>query len=117
MARSFGRKWHFAHGDITARNVLRDRDGRSVLIDWEWAGLYPVGYELAFCGPPWSTSRPGERGGAAVPACYEAGFMLSATMVHLLHLQMWRRPHPLVARYEETLAELLSAVRGHRRGR
>src|ERR1700678_939052 len=41
-------KWHFAHGDITARNVLRDNKGRSVLIDWEWAGLYPAGYELAF---------------------------------------------------------------------
>jgi len=47
MARSRGIKWHFAHGDITARNVLCDRDGRSVLIAWEWAGLYPAGYEFA----------------------------------------------------------------------
>ena len=119
LARSRGIKWHFAHGDVTARNVLRDRDGRSVLIDWEWAGLYPAGYELAFL---WSSlvNVPAGRAKvvAAVPAHQEAGFLLSATMVQLLHLQMWRaRPYSLAARFEETLAELLSAVRGNRRSR
>jgi len=119
LARSPDVKWHFAHGDITARNVLRDRDRRPVLIDWEWAGLYPAGYELAFL---WSSlvNIPSGRAqaGAAVPAHSEGGFLLSATMVHLLHLQMWRaRPHALAARFEQTLAELLSAVRGHRTGR
>jgi hypothetical protein len=29
------------------RNVLVGPDG-VVLIDWEWAGLYPEGYEVAF---------------------------------------------------------------------
>jgi len=39
--------------------------------------------------------------------------LLSATLVTLLHLQLWlRRPHPLGAKQEETLAELLKAVRG-----
>jgi Ser/Thr protein kinase RdoA (MazF antagonist) len=119
LARSPSIKWHFAHGDITARNVLRDRDGHSVLIDWEWAGLYPAGYELAFL---WSSlvNIPSGRAhlNAAISARYEAGFLLSATMVHLLHLQMWRaRPHPLAASFEQTLAELLSAVRGRRMGR
>ena len=119
LARSPGIRWHFAHGDITARNVLRDRDGRSVLIDWEWAGLYPAGYELAFL---WSSlvNIPVERAKvvAAVPAHQEAGFLLSATMVHLLHLQMWRaRPYPLAARFEATLAELLGTVRDRRRSR
>jgi Ser/Thr protein kinase RdoA (MazF antagonist) len=119
LARSPSIKWHFAHGDITARNVLRDRDGHSVLIDWEWAGLYPAGYELAFL---WSSlvNIPSGRAhlNAAIPARHEAGFLLSATMVHLLHLQMWRaRPHPLAASFEQTLAELLSAVRGRRMGR
>lgn len=40
--------FRFSHGYVTARNVLRDADGRLVLIDWEWAGLYPRGYETAF---------------------------------------------------------------------
>jgi aminoglycoside phosphotransferase (APT) family kinase protein len=41
-------RWSFAHGDVTARNVLRSHDGPLVLIDWEWAGLYPPLYDLAF---------------------------------------------------------------------
>lgn len=43
-----GVKWGFAHGDITARNVLRDYDSNLALVNWEWAGIYPVGYDLAF---------------------------------------------------------------------
>ena len=37
----------FQHGDLTARNVMRTDRGLH-LIDWEWAGLYPAGYDLAF---------------------------------------------------------------------
>lgn len=40
-------RYRFQHGDITARNVL-GLEGRHVLIDWEWAGLYPAGYDRAF---------------------------------------------------------------------
>ena len=43
LGRSRGIKWHFAHGDVTARNVLCDQDGRSLLIDWEWAWSVPGG--------------------------------------------------------------------------
>ena len=119
LARRPGFKWRFAHGDITARNVLPDTKGRSVLIDWEWAGLYPAGYELAFL---WLSlgDVPGARAKveAAVPRSYQTGFLLSATLVQLLHLQMWlRRPHPLRARHEETLALLLDAVHGGPRHR
>lgn len=54
----------FCHGDITARNVLRAASGAPVLIDWEWAGLYPRGWDLRVplvqCrGHPWSTRSRG----------------------------------------------------------
>lgn len=116
LAESPGLKWCFAHGDITARNVLRDTQGHLALIDWEWAGLYPRGYELAFL---WLSlvDVPGGRAKAesAVPRHLEAGFLLSATLVQLLHLQMWqRRPNPFIAKHEQTLRELLAAIRAPR---
>jgi 8-oxo-dGTP diphosphatase len=105
-------KWGFAHGDVTARNVLRDTAGRLALIDWEWAGLYPAGYELAFS---WFSlvEVPGGRGTveSAVPAHHEAGFLLSAALVHLLHLQLsLRTPNPYIPRHKETLRDLLLAA-------
>jgi len=107
-----GLRWGFAHGDITARNVLKDADGCLALIDWEWAGLYPVGYELAFL---WFSLAevPGgrERVESFVPRHNEAGFLLSAAMVNLLHLQLWlRTPNPFVAKHRETLRGLVSAA-------
>jgi hypothetical protein len=112
LAASAGLRWHFAHGDITARNVLRDSQGRLVLIDWEWAGMYPAGYELAFL---WFSllEVPGARDkvAAAVPGHQQAGFLLSATLVQLLHLQMWLlRPNPHVAKHEQVLQQLLREV-------
>src|SRR5206468_1122733 len=78
----------FSHGDITARNVLRGPD-RPVLIDWEWAGLYPRGWDLAFL---WFTlvDVPGgrQRVEAVVPARDEAWFWRSALLVQLLHLSL-----------------------------
>ena len=47
LARRRHRKLRFAHGDVTARNVL-SHDREIALIDWEWAGLYPDGYDAAF---------------------------------------------------------------------
>lgn len=105
---------HFAHGDITARNVLRDADGELVLIDWEWAGLYPEGYDLAFL---WFSLHEVDGGRAAVEAVvaerHRAWFVLSALLVNLQHLHMWRgRPAtPFVPRHEETKEALLAEVR------
>jgi hypothetical protein len=104
--------WAFAHGDITARNVLRDPAGNLALIDWEWAGLYPAGYDLAFL---WFSLVQVPNGRARVeavlPADSELGLLLSAAMVHLLHLQLWARtPNPLVDNLKETLGELLKAA-------
>ena len=105
-------KWSFAHGDVTARNALRDADGRLALIDWEWAGLYPTGYELAFL---WFSlvEVPGGRARveSAVPSHHEPGFLFSAALVHLLHLQLsLRTPNPYIARHKETLRQLLLAA-------
>ena len=115
LAAHAGLKWRFAHGDITARNVLRDSQGRLVLIDWEWAGMYPAGYELAFL---WFSllDVPGAQAkvAAAVPGHDQAGFLLSRALVQLLHLQMWqRRPNPHVAKHEDTLRLLLQEIRSN----
>jgi len=79
----------FAHGDITARNVLKTASGRPVLIDWEWAGLYPRGWDLAFL---WFTvvDAPGarERVEAAVPIADQTWFWRSALLIQLLHLNL-----------------------------
>jgi hypothetical protein len=79
-------KWVFAHGDITPRNVLDGPDGL-VLIDWEWAGLYPDGYELAFL---WFVlvDRPGGREAVESQIRPEPRtFWLSALLIELLHLE------------------------------
>ena len=108
-------KWSFAHGDITARNVLRDSEALA-LIDWEWAGLFPVDYDLAFlwfllAGVPSGRAKVE----AVVPAHAETGFLLSAVLVHLLHLQLWlRTPNPFISQHKETLRQLLTGVAGPR---
>jgi hypothetical protein len=76
----------FAHGDLTARNVLR-HDGGVALIDWEWAGLYPPGYDLAFL---WFSLGEVAGGRAEVERHVdgaEASFFLSALLIELWHLQ------------------------------
>ena len=107
----------FGHGDITARNVLRESSGAPVLIDWEWAGLYPRGWDLAFL---WFSvvDTPGARARveAAVPRRDEAWFWRSALMIELLHLSLpglapgsaFREKH------ERTRDELVERVTGHR---
>ena len=106
------RRWRFAHADITARNLLRERpSGRLVLIDWEWAGLYPPGYDLAmfwFC----LADAPGARAlvESQLQPAERRGFLLSASLVHLMHLHMWRvrrRPVPWWGRHEAALRHLL----------
>jgi Ser/Thr protein kinase RdoA (MazF antagonist) len=41
-----GRRCQFAHGDLLLRNVF-EVDGEVGLVDWECAGLHPVGWDLA----------------------------------------------------------------------
>lgn len=103
----------FAHGDVTARNILRTGTDDVVLIDWEWAGLYPEGYELAFL---WYSlvDVPGARDTveAAVPERLRTPFTVSALLVQLLHLHIWlnrqQQPRPLQL---QTREELLAQVR------
>jgi aminoglycoside phosphotransferase (APT) family kinase protein len=104
--------WRFAHGDITARNLMRERtSGQLVLIDWEWAGLYPRAYDLAFF---WFSLVDAAGARAIVesrlPHAERRAFLLSAALVHLLHLHMWRTRRtaaPHWASHEATLRRLL----------
>lgn len=104
----------FGHGDITARNVLREeRTADAVLIDWEWAGRYPRPWDLAFL---WFTlvDLPGGRAEveAAVPPGDLAWFWRSALLVQLLHLSMFeRRPDfPFLPKHRRLRDELVERV-------
>jgi len=104
----------FGHGDITARNVLRDAGtGDAVLIDWEWAGRYPRPWDLAFL---WFSlvDLPGGRAEveAAVPAGDEAWFWRSALLIQLLHLGLWglRPGTPFRPTHERVRDELVDRV-------
>lgn len=111
LARAVHRRYRFCHGDITARNVLRTSDtGDLVLIDWEWAGLYPEGYELAFL---WYSviDVPGGRDRVEAHAARPEAFLLSALLVTLWHLQ-WYLPGPFRAKHLETKDELVARLLG-----
>jgi hypothetical protein len=116
QARSDRPAFVFGHGDITARNVLRCADtGSAVLIDWEWAGWYPRGWDLAFL---WFTlvDAPGARARveAQVPARDVAWFWRSALLVQLLHLTLWglRPASPFRPKHEAMRDELIERVLG-----
>jgi hypothetical protein len=104
----------FGHGDITARNVLRSSTtADAVLIDWEWAGRYPRGWDLAFL---WFTlvDLPGGRASveAAVPAADLAWFWRSALLVQLLHLSLagLQPGSPFRPKHEHMRDELVERV-------
>jgi Ser/Thr protein kinase RdoA (MazF antagonist) len=78
--------WVFAHGDISPRNVLAGPDGL-VLIDWEWAGLYPDGYELAFLWYVLADLPAARRLVEGAVARDPGAFWLSALLIELLHLE------------------------------
>jgi len=112
-------RWRFAHADLTARNVLRRSDGRLVLIDWEWAGLYPTGYELAFL---WFSLSdvPGGRVEVenTIARRNEAGFLVSALLIQLLHLHfLHRSDSPFLSRHWETRDDLLRHLHGRESSR
>jgi hypothetical protein len=78
----------FAHGDLTARNVVSGPSGLT-LIDWEWAGLYPQGYELAFL---WFSLVDVPHGRARIERHAggdEKSFLLSALLIQLWHLHWY----------------------------
>lgn len=109
VARRSHIRYRFCHGDMTARNVLRrDDTGELVLIDWEWAGLHPEGYELAFL---WYSliDVPGGRERVEASAARPEAFLLSALLVTLWHLQ-WYLPGPFREKHLETKEELVSRL-------
>ena len=99
----------FAHGDLTARNVLLGGSGL-VLIDWEWAGLYPADWDLAFL---WFSlvDQPGGRDAVERHVGRDPqGFLLSALLIQLWHLQ-WYVPAAFRERHLETRDHLLERLR------
>ena len=79
-------RWVFAHADINPSNIVAADDGFS-LVDWEWAGLYPDGYDLAFL---WFVLIDLPEARAAVERRIRTDptvFWLSALLIELLHLE------------------------------
>jgi hypothetical protein len=110
VARRAHTRLRFAHGDLTARNVMSSTAGMT-LIDWEWAGLYPDGYELAFF---WFSLVDVEGGRARIEARVGTGrtaFLLSALLVQLWHLQ-WYVPQEFHAKHLATRDELVTRLVG-----
>jgi hypothetical protein len=110
VARRVHTHLRFAHGDVTARNVMHDQ-GEFVLIDWEWAGLYPDGYELAFL---WYTLVDLEQGRSRVEALGDTdktAFLLSALLIQLWHLQ-WYLPAEFREKHLGTRDELITRLIG-----
>ena len=110
LARLVHTRPRFAHGDLTARNVLCE--GATLhLIDWEWAGLYPDGYDLAFL---WFSVVDVGGGRARVEQHVDGDprtFLLSALLVQLWHLQ-WYVPPEFRAKHLVTRDELVARLLG-----
>jgi hypothetical protein len=115
----------FAHADVTARNVLAGTGtnaGNHTLIDWEWAGLHPPGYDLAFL---WYSlvelpearaqverhALAGPDGIDGVDGVDEPAFLLSALLVQLWHLHWYLPPeHGHRPKHEATRDELVARL-------
>jgi hypothetical protein len=110
LARPRHRKLRFAHGDVTARNVLAHGD-EIALIDWEWAGLYPPGYDAAFL---WFSLGEVDGGRERVERSLrvdETTFLLCALLIELWHLQ-WYIPPDFRNPHLATRDVLLDRLRG-----
>lgn len=107
----------FVHGDLSPRNVLKRADGSIVLIDWERAGIYPAGFDLAFLW--YTTARvPGARAciEAAVQPAQSSAFWLSLLLIALLHADgsapQGCSDHAEQSEIETVIAHLDSALQG-----
>ena len=89
-------RWVFAHADINPSNIVATDHGL-FLLDWEWAGLYPDGYDLAFL---WFVLIDLPEARSTVEGRIRTDptvFWLSALIIELLHLEWFRgefRPLP-----------------------
>ena len=101
--------WAFAHGDVTPRNVLEGPAG-GVLIDWEWAGCYPVGYDLAVLWHALADLPPAREAVAASVRTDPTAFWLSALLVQLVHLEWLDDEHRPA--HLRTLDELVARLTG-----
>jgi hypothetical protein len=109
LARERCRKLRFAHGDVTARNVLA-HGNEPALIDWEWAGLYPPGYDAAFL---WFSLGEVQGGRAHIERSSkvdEQSFLLCALLIEMWHLQ-WYIPPDFQTAHLATRDELLDRLR------
>jgi hypothetical protein len=99
----------FSHGDLTARNILVS-DGELVLIDWEWAGLYPPEYDLAFL---WFSLVDVPNARALVESRVSSmdRLLLSALLIQLWHLQ-WYTSANFRGRHLRTRDELIARLLG-----
>jgi hypothetical protein len=104
-------RWVFAHADINPSNVVSGHHG-SFLLDWEWAGLYPDGYDLAFL---WFVLIDLPDARSVVERridCNPTVFWLSALLIELLHLEWFAgefRPRHEASR-DALVAKLLSGA-------
>ena len=108
LARERHCRLRFAHGDLTARNVLR-YGAEVALIDWEWAGLYPPGYDVAFL---WFSVGNVEGARAHIErACTvdSTSLLLCALLIELWHLQ-WYVPTDFRERHLATRDELIDRL-------
>lgn len=93
LAKRAHTRYRFGHGDITARNVMGNGPGSPlVLIDWEWAGLYPAGYDHAFLWFSLVDSPGGRDHVERSSPVAEESFLLAALLVLLCHLQWFTPP-------------------------
>lgn len=87
--RASDQRMAFAHGDFTPRNVVRLDRGGCAVIDWEYGGAYPVGYDLAFLWYCLGNCPDGRAVVEAHPLAQQLTFWVSAVLIHARHLLMW----------------------------
>jgi hypothetical protein len=102
-------RWVFAHADINPSNIVV-AGSDFFLLDWEWAGLYPDGYDLAFL---WFVFIDLPEARAIVEGHIGTDpttFWLSALIIELLHLEWFEgefRPNHEATR-DSLVARLLN---------